>query len=263
MITRKPYDREDLRIKKRDKVLEVGPGHNPTFRSNVIVEKYVETNVHRCGDLKIYPHQLFINAAGENLPFNDKSFDYVICNQVLEHADDPASFILEQCRVAKKGYMETPSLLGEFLFPKKSHKWIVLFLDNKLILFDKTKMPGNYENNYGELFLNYLPYQSLTYKLLWLTEGDIMLNRCEWADNIDFIVNPTEERYLGYFTKPWTRKMVEQLYPRRKVSTEIIKVVKALLYLVKVKVKTKSIKHTPLTLEEYMKIRNDSKHIQS
>lgn len=25
-------------------------------------------------------------------------------------------------------------MLGEFLFPKKSHKWVVLYLDNKLIL---------------------------------------------------------------------------------------------------------------------------------
>ena len=39
MITRIPYDRDDLKIGKKDKVLEVGPGHNPTFRANVIVEQ--------------------------------------------------------------------------------------------------------------------------------------------------------------------------------------------------------------------------------
>ena len=116
----------------------------------------------------------------------------MICNQVLEHVENPAEFIHEQYRVAKRGYMETPSLLGEFLFPKKSHKWVVLYLDNKLILFEKSRMPGNYENNYGELFLNYLPYQSLTYKLLWFTEGNLMLNRCEWKDDIEFIINPTD-----------------------------------------------------------------------
>lgn len=78
--------------------------------------------------------------------------------------------------------METPSLLGEFLFPKKSHRWIILDIDNKLVLFEKSKMPDHYENNYGELFLNYLPYQSLIYKLLWFTEGDLMLNRYEWEE---------------------------------------------------------------------------------
>ncbi|SBV99677.1 conserved hypothetical protein [uncultured Dysgonomonas sp.] len=122
MKVRTPYDRNDLNIKKSDKVLEVGPGHNPSFRSNVIAEKFVDTNYHRCGDVKIFPHQSFVNADGENLPFKDKEFDYVICNQVLEHAENPELFVKEQSRVASRGYIETPSLLGEFLFPKKSHK---------------------------------------------------------------------------------------------------------------------------------------------
>ena len=253
MIIRNPYDRDDPNIGKKDRVLEVGSGHNPTYRADVIVEQYIETNYHRCGNLKIYPHQDFINANGEALPFKDKEFDYVICNQVLEHVENPADFIREQCRVSKRGYMETPSLLGEFLFPKKSHKWIILYLDKKLILFEKSRMPGNYENNYGELFLNYLPYQSLTYKLLWLTEGDLMLNRCEWKDNIEFIVNPIDEKYTDFFTKPWSRQMVEQLYPRRSAVKELKKVGSALYYMIKNKVKNKTHRHVPITLEEYMK----------
>lgn len=256
MIIRNPYDREDLKIKKKDRVLEVGPGHNPTYRADVIVERYLDTNYHRCGNVKIYPHQDFINANGETLPFKDKEFDYVICNQVLEHVENPVEFIREQCRVAKRGYMETPSLLGEFLFPKKSHKWIILHLDNKLVLFEKSKMPGNYENNYGELFLNYLPYQSLTYKLLWLTEGDLMLNRCEWKDDIEFIVNPTDEKYTDFFTKPWNRQMVEQMYPRRSAAKELKKILGAFYYMIKNKVKSKAIKHIPVTLDEYMKLKN-------
>lgn len=252
MIIRNPYDRDDLKIGKKDRILEVGPGHNPTLRADVIVEQFIETNYHRCGNLKIFPHQTLINANGEALPFKDKEFDYVICNQVLEHADNPTDFIREQCRVAKAGYMETPSLLGEFLFPKKSHKWVILYLENKLILFEKSKMPGNYENNYGELFLNYLPYQSLAYKLLWLTEGDLMLNRCEWKDDIEFIVNPTEERYTDFFTKPWNRQMVEQLFPHRNTVKEVMKISGALYYMIKNKIKSKAHKHIPITLEEYM-----------
>lgn len=76
MIIRNPYDRDDLNIGKKDRVLEVGSGHNPTYRADVIVEQYMETNYHRCGNLKIYPHQDFINANGEVLPFKDKEFDY-------------------------------------------------------------------------------------------------------------------------------------------------------------------------------------------
>lgn len=259
MKKRTPYDRNNLHIKKRDRVLEVGPGHSPSFRSNVIVEKFIDTNYHRCGDVKIYSHQTFINADGENLPFKDKEFDYVICNQVLEHAENPEKFIREQCRIASRGYMETPSLLGEFLFPKKSHKWIILDIDNKLVLFEKSKMPGNYSNNYGELFLNYLPYQSLVYKLLWLTEGNMMLNRYEWEGEIDFIVNPTDEYYLRFFTQPWNKKMVEKLYPPRSSFKELQKVGSALWYIMWSKLKSKLYRHQPMHLSEYYEKNNPIK----
>lgn len=259
MKVRSPYDRNDLHIRKNDRVLEVGPGHNPSFRSNVIAEKFVDTNYHRCGDVKIYSHQTFVNADGENLPFKDKEFDYVICNQVLEHAENPEAFIREQCRVASRGYLETPSLLGEFLFPKKSHKWIILEIDGKLVLFEKSKMPGNYGNDYGELFLNYLPYQSLVYKLLWLTEGDLMVNRYEWEGNIEFAVNPTDEYYQSFFTQAWDLEMVRKLYPPRKSNIEICKLCLALIYLAKSKLKCKWNQHHPMTLADYIKLKDTVK----
>lgn len=255
MKTYSPLDRNDLHIKKHDKVLEIGPGHNPSFRSNVIVEKFIDTNNHRCGDIKIYSHQTLIQGDGENLPFKDKEFDYAICNQVLEHVESPEKFIAEQCRVAKRGYIETPSLLGEFLFPKGSHKWVILDIDNKLVMYEKSKMPGNYANNYGELFLNYLPFQSLPYKLLWLTEGNIMLNRYEWQNEIDILVNPQDPYYLSFFTEPWNREMVEKLYPKRSASKEISTLIKALNHLFKLKLHQKFSKHIrPLTLQEYYEL---------
>ena len=95
MKTRTPLDRNDLKIGKKDFVLEIGSGHNPSFRSDVIVDKYIHDNSNRCGNIKIYHHQKFVNADGENLPFSDKEFDYVICNQVLEHSDNTEKFISE------------------------------------------------------------------------------------------------------------------------------------------------------------------------
>ena len=113
-----PKSRQDLHIKRHDRVLEVGPGNRPTFRADVLVEKFLGDDTHRRGGLRIFPHQQLVNAAAEALPFADKEFDYVICNQVLEHSDDPAQFLREVTRVGKAGYIETPSLLGEWLFPK-------------------------------------------------------------------------------------------------------------------------------------------------
>lgn len=245
-----PYDRNDLHISKNARVLEVGSGHNPTYRSNVIVEKYIDSNYHRCDDVKVYPHQQFIHASGEKLPFKDKEFDYVICNQVLEHVEDPFAFVEELARVAKAGYIETPSLIGEFLFPKKSHKWAILDIDGKLVMYEKNKMPGNFENDYGELFLNYLPYQSLPYKLLWYSDGDIAINRYEWKDKIEVLVNPDDEYYQSFFIKKWNREMVMKIFPLRSVKSDVWKTIKALCYIIKMRFKRYT---PPISLSEYVK----------
>ena len=242
-----PKSRQDLHIKRRDRVLEVGPGNRPSFRANVLVEKFLGDDTHRCGGLRIFPHQQLVNAAAEALPFADKEFDYVICNQVLEHSDDPAQFLREVMRVGKAGYIETPSLLGEWLFPKKSHRWVVLNIGDKLVLYDKRRVPGNYANDYGELFLNYLPYQSLPYKLLPFSEGELMHVRYEWKDDIDFLINPTDEYYSKFFLKKWDREMVCTLFPPRGFATELGRTLRAAAH----DKLRRSQGRRPLSLEEY------------
>src|SRR5574344_161817 len=247
MRTRTPLDRFNLDIKSRDRVVEFGPGHNPTYRSNVLVEKYLDTNYHRSGDAKLYPHQVYYKEDAECTTFKDKEFDYSICIQVAEHAEHPDKFLNEQMRVAKRGYLETPSLIGEFLFPHESHKWVILDIDNKLIFYEKSKLPGNYlNNNYCELFLNYLPFQSIPYRLLWLTEGDLMINRYEWKDSIDYIINPEDEYYKSFFIKPWDRAMTEKIFPKRTFLQELRRCNKGVCHMVANELREKFNRHTPV-----------------
>lgn len=248
-----PKSRQDLHIKKRYRVLEIGPGNNPSFRADVLADKFLGDDSHRSGGLRIYPHQKLVNAAAEALPFADKEFDYVICNQVLEHSDDPAQFLREVMRVGKAGYIETPSLLGEWLFPKQSHRYVVLCIGDKLVLYDKQRVPGNYANDYGELFLNYLPYQSLPYKLLPFSEGELMHVRYEWKDDIDFLVNPTDEYYSKFFLKKWDRQMVCTLFPPRGFVTELGRTLRAAAHVIGDKLR-RSQGGRPITLEEYRKL---------
>lgn len=229
MITRHPLGRHDLAIKRKDMVLEIGSGHNPMYRSDVIADKYMQDNTHRCGEILIYPHQQFIKADGELLPFGEKAFDYVICNQVLEHAENPEQFIAEIVRVGKRGYIETPSMLGELMFPKESHKWVILLVDNKLVFYEKSRMPGNYRNNYGEVFLNYLPYQSLPFKMLYVSEPNLMLNRIEWEGDFECLVNPENDYYSRFFTQKWDREMTMKIFPPRRGITEIRRTLRAQL----------------------------------
>lgn len=256
MRTGKPINANHLKIKRQFRVLEIGSGHNPTYRADVLVEKFLYDNTHRCGNVKVYAHQTIIEADGDSLPFKDKEFDYVICKQCLEHVEDPVAFVNEIVRVGKQGYLETPSIIGEFLFPKKSHKWVVLDIDDKLVLYEKTKLPGNYGTDYGELFLNYLPYNSLSYKILTYTNGDIMINRYEWSCNVDILVNPEEEPYHSFFFDAWKRENAVKLFPKKSVLHEVGSIFKAICYILYDKIHSKiPRKNKLLSLDEYRKLK--------
>src|SRR5690606_1584155 len=179
-----PQSRFKLKIKKNERVLEVGGGPNPHPRANVVIDKFVDFDYHRKGDINLYKHQQFAQADGESLPFEDNEFDYIICNHVLEHVDNPAKFLDEQARVAKRGYIETPSLIGEHLHPKISHRWVILEIDKKLVLFDKETIGFKTSSDFGPLFLEYLVKHSLAYKILDRTYPQIRTVQYEWTGKI-------------------------------------------------------------------------------
>jgi len=250
-----PIDKDSLSINSRLRVLEVGPGSNPTKRANILVEKFVNDNTHRRGDFKIYPHQKLTQADGENLPFKNKEFDYVICSHVLEHTEDPAKFVGEQVRVSKMGYLEVPSLIGEFLAPKSSHKWVILDIDNKLVLYEKSKMKMDFLPDFGNLFLNYLPYKSLLYKLLCMSKQNFIAVKYEWKDSVDIIVNPEDDYYKSFFTEKWTPEMVQKIFPQRSVWKELSEIFKSFSYYTASKLgRTVFPSKEPVSYEEYNRI---------
>ncbi len=253
-----PVDKDSLLIKRTYKVLEVGPGSNPTKRADVLVEKFLNDDTHRRGGLRIFPHQKLIESDGENLPFRDKEFDYVICSHVLEHANDPVKFISEQMRVAKMGYIEIPSLIGEFLSPKKSHKWVILEIEDKIVMFEKERIIHRFENDFGELFLNYLPYKSLLFRILTTSKQNFTTIRHQWKDSVDLIVSPPEDsEYSRYFTDKWSTEMVQKIFPPESTSVEIASILRSLARFSFQKLKRGlNINAKPLTLEEYRGLTN-------
>lgn len=247
-----PYDKESLSLKHSFKVLEIGPGNNPTRRSNTLIEKFVEDNLHRSGDLKIFSHQKLIEADGEDLPVGNKEYDYIICSHVIEHVENPEKFVRELSRVANMGYIETPSLIGEFLAPKVSHKWVVLEIDEKLVFYEKSRLPYNFEPDYGNVFLNYLPNQSLPLRLLILSRANLTAVRYEWKDSIEIIINPEDDYLTSFFTKNWTPEMARKIFPPNSASKELIIVIKALTRFTIDKISAiLDIRKGPLSLKEY------------
>ncbi|MEO6915916.1 MAG: class I SAM-dependent methyltransferase [Chitinophagaceae bacterium] len=222
MKVRNPKSRNDLSIRRSDYVLEIGGGHNPHFRSNVVVDKFADSNDHRSGDLKLLKGQKFIEADGQNLPFKDKEFDFVICNQVLEHVDDPSAFLKEQFRVARRGYIETPSVIGEYMFPKQSHLWLLHEYQGKVYMVNKSQLPFVHGYDLGELFQEYLPTHSIGFKVLERTHPNLFTLRIEWENDFDFEINPTSPEILQYFSGQWKKEWADDFFPTKSLAREFL-----------------------------------------
>ncbi len=52
-----------------------------------------------------FPQFRFQEGSVYELPFDDRSFDLVMCCEVLEHLDSPGEALRELCRVARKGLL--------------------------------------------------------------------------------------------------------------------------------------------------------------
>ncbi len=88
-------------------------------------------------------------------PYPDKYFDFVFCSNLLEDVRDPLAVCRELVRVAKAGYVETPSRLREIYAKERfaalkflvarvpevgfcHHRWFVELEDNRLKFTAKT-----------------------------------------------------------------------------------------------------------------------------
>lgn len=137
-----------LHINPTDLVLEIGSGNRPRRRSNVLCDKFLESNTERSGgEALVVDNRPFVVADGHSLPFKDKCFDYVITSHILEHVEDPRQFVSELSRVARAGYIETPAEIGEAIFGWPFHRWRV-HLDGDTIVL----RPRIADSPFGEYF---------------------------------------------------------------------------------------------------------------
>jgi SAM-dependent methyltransferase len=88
------------------RVLEVGSGaHGLVFFFGTT--RGVGCDPLACDYAALFPawqgRALTVAAAGERLPFADASFDVVLCDNVVDHAEDPARIALELSRVLAPG----------------------------------------------------------------------------------------------------------------------------------------------------------------
>ena len=112
---------EFARINAAHTVLDIGVSSDRTYpHSNYFESRYpFKDRITAVGGddaaflQDLYPGLRFIQADARNLPFADRSFDFVHSSAVLEHAgsrEQQAALLREAWRVARKGiFMTTPS----------------------------------------------------------------------------------------------------------------------------------------------------------
>src|SRR5438132_10142354 len=149
-----------LPIKPSDLVLDVGSGDSPHPAADVLLERYLNPK-HRYSPMVVDRPTVLADAC--KMPFPDKAFDYVIAFHVLEHVNDPASFLLELQRVGKAGYIETPNALFERLVPYDVHLLEIMNIEGTLIINKKSSARPDQFLNELNLMKHSTPWNRLFY----------------------------------------------------------------------------------------------------
>lgn len=146
------------KTKSNAQILDVGCGLKPyqnLFNTNQYIGIDIESGGHsdeeKCVD-KFYD--------GKNIPFENRSFDYVICTQVLEHAQSPEKVFEECARVLKPDgmiFFSMPFIYPEHEIPydfqrytKYKHLSLAKINNLKVISINKTT---GFFGTFGQLFV--------------------------------------------------------------------------------------------------------------
>jgi SAM-dependent methyltransferase len=102
----------------KGRILDVGCGEKP-YSNLFAATEYIGIDIEHSGhDHKHSNIDIFYN--GIQIPFEDNSFDSIVCFEVLEHVFEPEKIILEMYRVLKPGgkiMITTPFIWNEHEIP--------------------------------------------------------------------------------------------------------------------------------------------------
>ncbi len=185
-----------IKATRRDFVLDVGSGGHPHSTADILVERFIEDDIGHRSHTRIVHDRPLVCADIANLPFADKSFDYVICNHVVEHVDDPAQALAELSRVGKRGYLGVPTEFYEFLCPSPTHKWVFALKGDHLVFKRLQEHHHLGEKMYGGLFFDL--YRLPEFARFVRSRGSLFGIGIEWNDSISFRQAGDEEPFYDY-----------------------------------------------------------------
>ncbi len=171
---------EKLLEEKNWNVLDIGCGYTANKYANVICDTQDLSN--------FYKDKKFIQLKEKTLPFKDNEFDFVIASHVLEHVEDPVSFLNELQRVSSiGGYIEVPTKLEDNLVfeNKNDHLWHIEFDD------DEGKLLISKKYNFFEPILTVS-----TIKKLQKYFRKSLVTELYWENNINYSIIEIDESNL-------------------------------------------------------------------
>lgn len=210
-------------ISHSDRVLEVGPGGTPHPRADVFLEKVFEcpdeAEMQRGKAPPLITNKNIIYFNGGEFPIKDKEFDYVICSHVLEHTDNLEYMVSELFRVAKKGYIEYPTIYYEFIYNIPVHSKLIKLKDNNLLYINKSDTILDKFSSIQEHFFYTLGkgYTDLVDDL-----KSIMFEGFEWSE--PFFV----KRAKSIDELLWDTSLIQQL-ENKKRKQDIISILRKIL----------------------------------
>jgi SAM-dependent methyltransferase len=180
------FKKRPLNIALSDKVLEVGPGGSPHPRSDIFLEmEFIdeeEAEMQRSNSPQLKTDKKIVFYDGNDFPFRDKEFDYVICSHVIEHVPNVDKFISELQRVAYKGYLEFPTVYYDYLYNMPTHLNILCNKGNVLYYMTKEEADLNRFKPVNDFFLKTL---EMRYTSLLRDLKEYFFQGFEWQDKIN------------------------------------------------------------------------------
>jgi uncharacterized protein YbaR (Trm112 family)/SAM-dependent methyltransferase len=157
------YLRRNLsaRIGRGQKVIDIGSGHAPLIRADILCDLHPQETEHRSVSGVYSPPNRFVVGDVHELPFATGSFDFAYSRALLEHVRDPEIACNELARIAKRGLMELPSRLWEIMGGSKAHLWLIRKRGSALVFQRKTELHGELNSRIPEEIRNSSEYEAL------------------------------------------------------------------------------------------------------
>lgn len=182
----------DFNISSGDKVLDIGSGHNPFPLATHLADLYEGDTTHRSHEALKTDDRPFTVCGIEDLPFEDNEFDYVYASHILEHVDNPAKACAELQRVAKKGYIETPTKMTDImlnhLHKKNHHRWSVSIVNNTIIFIEYTDTEKEHNTHFDHFYNDVQSQYQNTFQDMYYNNFTLFYNMYQWNESFNCIV---------------------------------------------------------------------------